>query len=41
MWKMKHKMTFFETTVKKVAKVHRLQKMKVQLKGNWMNFLIK
>jgi hypothetical protein len=41
MRKMDHKMTFFETTVNKVAMVHQLQKIKVQRKDQWLNFLVK
>jgi hypothetical protein len=40
MWKMEHKMTFFGMTVKKVARVHHLQKMELQLKNHWTNFLL-
>jgi hypothetical protein len=32
---------FFGMTVSKVARVQHLQKMKVQLKDHWTNFLIK
>jgi hypothetical protein len=35
MQKMEHKMTFFGTTVNKVARVHHLQKMEVRLKDHW------
>jgi hypothetical protein len=39
--KMGRTMTFFGTTVNEAVRVHHLQKMKVQLKNHWMNFLIK
>jgi hypothetical protein len=41
MWNLKHKITFFEAAVNKVASVHYLKKMKVYLKDHWTNFLIK